>query len=181
MSISSQIPSSDLRAVLPSVRTSSAIQVFLVCDCWWWWWWWEELASSLVSAGPQESRTGLRQRSVSNSSSVGLLRELAEARRLREEQRRAEEKKKKRRTSIQNRKFSCDPRRVPLLLKWSLGMALLLSFASIALLGFFYNFGSSPVFATTEGKEVSSPRDDSSSCSQSFVFGGRSVPVSMPA
>jgi hypothetical protein len=134
----------------------------------------------LVSAGPQESRTGLRQRSVSNSSSVGLLRELAEARRLREEQRRAEEKKK-RRTSIQNRKCSCDPRRVPLLLKWSLGMALLLSLASIALLGFFYNFGSSPVFATTEGKEVSSPRDDSSSCSQSFVFGGRSVPVSMPA
>ncbi|CAM6015695.1 unnamed protein product [Sphagnum balticum] len=33
-------------------------------------------------------------------------------------------------------------------------MALLLSLASIALLGFFYNFGSSPVFATTEGKEV---------------------------
>ncbi|KAH9533896.1 hypothetical protein CY35_18G076600 [Sphagnum magellanicum] len=33
-------------------------------------------------------------------------------------------------------------------------MALLLSLASIALLGSFYNFGSSPVFATTEGKEV---------------------------
>jgi hypothetical protein len=60
-------------------------------------------------------------------------------------------------------------------------MALLLSLASIALLGLFYNFGSSPVFATTEGKEVSSPRDAPSSCSQSFVFGGKSVPVSMPA
>jgi hypothetical protein len=33
LSISSQIPSSDLRVVIPSVRTSSAIQVFLVCNC----------------------------------------------------------------------------------------------------------------------------------------------------